>query len=361
MNYIEPLTSNLSVTYDGITYTVNYYKPATTTDGVIDESHPDWLAGTTYNSGDYVIVPELKRIYRSAIDSNLGVFPLSDNTKWVDYGAINSFRAFSSDADIGAKTSGADGFLEFDFSRSNAISFIDLDFVSANFMLIRTDLITYLGLFNPATSYSVDERVYYGFKLYKALTNNIGEQPDTSPTHWEEDTDNVYFNQEDQGVSIGCYSYGEYFYTDAEKVTRQTIRDLEWLPSSVFRVDFSGSWSVGTIGYGNLSDLGCTLTESQIRYQSNSKISTSEVTGYRNVLRFGKVRIIECDVAIDSELFGDTLSKGDDLIDKNIIWIPTKNDKFRNADTIGYIEKMDVPMNNDDKFKTKLTIIGVSK
>lgn len=361
MNYIEPLTSNLSVTYDGITYTVNYYKPATTTDGVIDESHPDWLAGTTYNSGDYVIVPELKRIYRSAIDSNLGVFPLSDSTKWVDYGAINSFRAFSSDADIGAKTSGTDGFLEFDFSRSNAISFIDLDFVSANFMLIRTDLITYLGLYNPATSYNIDERVYYAYKLYKALTNNTGNQPDISPTHWEEDTANVYFNENILVADIGCSTYGEYFYAPAKKITRKTITNLEWLPSSVLRADFTDSWSVGTICYNTLEDLGCTLEESQVRYQSNSKIATNEITGFRSVLRLGKVRLIDCNVIIDSELFGNTLQKADSLIDKNIIWIPSTQDKFTEADSIGYIEEMDIPMNRDTKFKSKLRIVGVSK
>jgi len=363
MNYIEPKTETLSVTYNDITYETTYYKPATTISGVVDESHSNWAVGTTYATGDYVIVPELKRIYRSTSNSNVGNFPLEiDTTDWVDFGAINSYLMFATDEDIGSQTSGTDGYLEFDFSQSNTIAGLDLEFTTSYTMLIRTDTITYLGTYASGTTYNIDERVYYQQKLYKSLVgSNTANTPDTSPTFWEEDTDNVYFNETILGTDIGCSTYGEYFYTSAKSLTRKIITDLEWLPSSILRIDFVGSWKAGTMCYNTLEDFGCTLVESKIRYQSNSKITTNEFTGFRTVLRLGRVRILDCDVIIDAELFGDTLQKADNLIDKNIIWVPSTEDKFTEAISIGYIEDLDVPMNNSQKFQTKLRIVGVSK
>ena len=361
MNYIEPKTTTLSVTNNDIVYSVDYYKVPTTISGVTDESHANWNVATSYAVGDYAIVPELKRIYRASV-ANTGVFPLSDTSKWVDYGAINSYRMFATDEDIGSQTSGTNGYLEFDFSKCNAISGLDLDFDTANVMLINTMEITYLGLYNPATVYALDERVYYGGKLWKSLNaSHFGNQPDISPTFWEEDTVNVSFNEVINGTDIGCFTYGEYFYTSAKKQTRQILTNLEWLPSSVLRIDFTGAWKVGTICYNILEDLGMTLVESSIRYQSTSKISTNEFTGFRTIIRYGRVRLLDCNVLRDEDLFGDTLQKADKLIDKNIIWIPSSLDKFTESVSIGYIEDLDVPMTDFDKFKTKLRIVGVAK
>lgn len=362
MNYIDPLTEELSVTYNDITYTTEYFKPATTISGVTDESHGDWSVGTTYATGDYVIVPELKRIYRSASDSNVGNFPLANTDLWVDYGSINSYNMFASDEDIGSVTSGTDGFLEFDFSKCNTIAGLDLDFFVSNVMLIRTDSITYKSTYASGTTYDLDDRIFYENKLYKSLQgSNTGNQPDISATYWEEDTDNVYFNDEILGSDIGCSTYGEYFYTSVNRLTRKILTDLEWLPSSILRIDFEGAWSIGTICYNTIQDFGATLVTSSVKYQSNSKISTNEFTGYRTIIRLGKIRLLTCDVIRDSELFGDTLQKADKLIDKNIIWIPSSDDKFTEAVSIGYIEDLSVPMNNSSKFKTQLKIVGVSK
>jgi hypothetical protein len=361
MKYIEPKIETLSVTYNDITYSYDYYKPATAITGVTDESYPVWAVGTTYSTGDYVIIDEVKRIFRSTADSNTGNYPLEDTTKWVDYGAINSYRMFASDEDIGSQTTGSDGVLEFDFSQSSAISGLDLDFTSSQVTLIRTDTITYLGDYDAGTTYSTDERVFYENKLYKALQSTTGDQPDISSSYWEEDTDNVFFNEQILGSDIGCSTYGEYFYTSANKLTRKILTDLDWLPSSILRIGFTGSFKIGTICYNKLEDLGCTIEGSRLTYESSSKIQTNEFTGFRTVLRFGRVRILDCDVIIDNELFGQTIQTADKLIDKNIIWIPSEQDKWTEAISIGYIETMDVPMNNSTKFQTKARIIGVSK
>lgn len=92
-------------------------KPIQITDAILDSSsiaEPDsgfgeavWLVGTTYNTGDEVILASTHRIYRSAIDSNTGNDPATDDgTKWVDIQATNRWRMF--DGQIGAQSTGDD-------------------------------------------------------------------------------------------------------------------------------------------------------------------------------------------------------------------------------------------------------------
>ncbi len=359
MTYIDPLIETLSVTYNDIEYSADYYKTPIKITGVIDEVHSNWLVGTTYNTGDYVIVPELKRIYRSTADSNAGNFPLATlNTKWVDYGNINSYNMVASDENIGSQTVGTDGVIEFDFSKSNAITGIDLDFVSVKVLLIKTDTINYLSDF-AVGSYSINDAVIENNILYESLENL---NTDTPPSNkWIQRDDLVYFDEIILGSDIGCSTYGEYFYTSAKKQTRKLLTGLEWLPSSVLRFDFTGNFKIGTICYNNLKDFGCSLVGSKLRYESSSKISTNEFTGFRTVLRFGKVRLLNVDVLFDADLFGDTVQKIDSVIDKNIIWIPDSGDKFSEAISIGYIENFDVPMDNNEKFKSTARIVGVNK
>ena len=167
MNFLDPKITTLSVTYSGITYTTSYYKPAVKITGVADQSYSNWAVGTTYAIGDYVIVPELKRIYRSASASNIGKFPLAYlDTDWVDYGVLNSYAMFATDENIGSKTTGTNSILEFDFFASNTIIGTDLDFVSADVLLINTDGINYLSDYVAGTTYAINDAVIYNNDLY---------------------------------------------------------------------------------------------------------------------------------------------------------------------------------------------------
>ena len=365
MQYIDPKVTTLSITYDTVTYTHDYYNVPTIMTGVVDEAHPDWAVGTVFGVGDYCIVPELKRIFRSTKAANTGEFPLDINNldvSWVDYGTINSYKAFSTDSDIGSQTTGTDGVLEFDFSQSNSIVGVDLNFITAEILLIKTDGINYLSDYVAGTTYAVDDAVIEGNALYISLqAGNIGNLPSTSPAQWIVNTDRIYFDEQIDGKDIGCSTYGEYFYTSAVPLSRKVLTGLTWLPESNLRIKLNGAFKLGTIGYNNIREFGATIVESKLRYQSSSKIKTNEFTGFRTVLRFGTVRLLDVDIIFDEELFGQTSQTVSELIDKNIVWIPTTVDKFTEAISIGYIEDFELPMNVNTKFKTTARIIGVSK
>lgn len=359
MKIVNPKTETLSITYNDIEYTATYYNPAFTIAGVTDESHPNWSASATYALGDYVIVPELKRIYRSGANSNTGVFPPSDDTKWVDYGNINSYSMFATDENIGAVTTFTDCVLEFDFSQSDAIVGVDLDFASAKVYLLDTSNVNYESDYNALKSYSINDAVFYNGKMYVSNENsNTGNTPDVS-SKWDERA--LSFKDEISGRDISCISFAEYFYDTTRSKTRVIITDLEWLASSVLRIEMDGTSKVGTVAYGNIQDLGITLTGLRLRYESTSKFTTNEFTGFRNIIRYGKVRQLDVSVLYDTTDFDIISQTVNEIIDKNVIWIPSENDKFTELITLGYIENFEIPIDEFDKTASQTTIIGVNK
>ena len=362
MKFINPKTEILSVTHEGIEYTKEYYKPFINATNLDDEAYPDWDVATTYNLNDYCILPELKRIYKSTSETNIGNFPaINESTDWVDFGAVNSFKMFEMDENIGATTNGVDSLLEFNFNACNSFSGLDLEFVSADAMHINTYNINYLSDYSSATSYVVNDGVVFNNDFYVAVRDSIGSEPSVINIDWELRNDLVLFNQKIYGVDIGCSTYGEYFYTGQTKISRKVITDLVWLPTSILRIKLNEAYKFGTICYNDLEDFGATLIESKLKLQSSSKISTDTFTGFRTINRYGQVRVLDVSVIFKGELFGQVAQTASNVIDKNIVWIPDATDKFSESILLGYIEDFEMPMNNSQLFETTATIIGVSK
>jgi len=76
-------------------------RPVTVTDSVLtssnitEDDYAEWASGTTYVTGNKVIVLSTHRIYESLIDANTGNDPTTDDgTKWLDIGATNRWKAF---------------------------------------------------------------------------------------------------------------------------------------------------------------------------------------------------------------------------------------------------------------------------
>ena len=362
MNYVKPLENNLSVVYNGITYEVSYYKPPLTLTGATDESYPEWAVGTTYNVGDYVKIDALKKIYRSTLDSNTGNYPLADTVNWVDYGSLNSYNMFCSDENIGSTTTGTDSVMTFDFSGNDTIACIDVNFITARVTLFDTMNYVYKDDYDSDATYDTNDAVYYDKKIYVSLVDsNKGNTPDTSDSDWKENTDDVYFNEEIHGYDIGCLTFAEYFYTEKTIKKRVILTGLEWLANSILRVEMIGSYEIGTIVYGTEKTLGCSLVGSTLQYEDRSLISNNKFTGFRTVKRYGKIRILDCSVVFDTNEFNIQTSKIEDIISKNVLWIPTHADRFSESISIGYIENFTIPMENATKTKTQTKIIGVSK
>lgn len=76
-------------------------EPLTITDSIFTSStipendYSAWAAGTTYSLGNRVIVVSVHKVYESAINSNTGNNPVTDDgTKWIEVGATNRWKAF---------------------------------------------------------------------------------------------------------------------------------------------------------------------------------------------------------------------------------------------------------------------------
>lgn len=311
MNFVNPNQTTLSIVNNGITYSAHYFKPATLITGVTDEAHGNWAVGTAYSVGTFVIVPELKKMYRCAV-ANTGVFPPSDTSKWSDYGSINSYRMFQADDGIGSKTTGTNAVIELDFSRSDTFGLVDCKFLSVLVELIDNDTLT--------TVYS-----------------------------------HTY-----SGRDIGALDFGTYFYTDYTDLPSLIVNNLEWLPNSKLRLTFSGDVSIGSLVYGNEENVGFTLLGTALTIETNSKISTSAITGFRSVIRYGSVNILDAKIAFDATDFTVMAEKIAPIIDRNVLWIPTNLDKYASMITIGYIERMPIPVDNNTVIFSDIRIIGVN-
>jgi len=76
-------------------------RPISVTDSVLtssnitEDDYAVWASGTTYATGDKVIVISTHRIYESLVDSNTGNDPTTDDgSNWLDIGATNRWKAF---------------------------------------------------------------------------------------------------------------------------------------------------------------------------------------------------------------------------------------------------------------------------
>lgn len=313
MKYAEPLTQTLSVVHNGLLYRVKYYKSPTILNGVEDEAYPSYDPSAIYNTEDYVIVPELKRIYKCADDNITDVFPPADRKKWLDSGPVNSYRMFAIDESIGVSTVGNNIYMELEFNQLDTIGTIDIQFIALHI-----------------------------------------EQVDN-------DTQEVLHELDIDGKDIDCLSLEEYFFTESADVTRVIMDNLTWHPNSTLKLSFTGETEIGTFAVGNAKELGITLYGTNLEFEDRSLITEDELTNTRKVLRYGQVRVLIAKVLFDVEEFNLTSQKISKMIGKNMLFIPTNMDEFNEMNNIAYIEELSLPVNNPNVIDTQITMIGVSK
>lgn len=310
MNFADLKRETLTVTHGGVTYSKELYVSATSVTGIADESYPAWNVATTYTVGAYVIVPELKSIYKSG-SSNTGIFPPSDSTTWTWWGFINSMNMFACDENMGSQTIGTNAVITMPFNQNNVLGIVDTDFSTLNI---------------------------------KQIDNILNEE-----------IKNIDIASRD----ISCSSFAEYCYKKTILNRKIIIQDLEWHPNSKVVLTFSGTCKIGTIGMGFLEDLGIVLLGTSLDWESKSKIKIDEFTGYRSVIRYGKVRVLNVNVLFGIEEFNSTALKIDYILDRNILFVPTELDNFSEMISIGYIEKFKLPIENSNKIQTSTSIVGV--
>lgn len=149
-------------------------EPLTITDSILtsstipEDDYAEWASGTTYNLGDRVIVLSTHRVYESAINSNTGNNPVTDDgTKWITVGATNLWKAF--DQKIGDPATRADS-IQYVFTTSgdivNSLAFFGLkaDTVQITMVLTPSSTTVYNQTFELLDTTNVVDWYTYFFE-----------------------------------------------------------------------------------------------------------------------------------------------------------------------------------------------------
>lgn len=310
MKFVKPATEVRTLAVDDVTYAIEYMNLPITMQNVIDESYQEWASGTTYNTGDFVKIGALGRVYRCAADGTVGIHPLTDETVWVDYGVLNSLKAFAYDEFVNAATTGTDMVFEIDFSICDTVAVI-----SNEFQTCTIEVIDDLG--TVVSSASVD------------------------------------------GWDIGALSFADYYYTQKRQNRRFIHQIDELIPGATVRLTFAGYADIIAVVVGQARDMGCTLMGVATAYKSTSKVRVSEYTNYRSIIRYGNVREITAQTLFHASEYAVMVHIAEDIIDRNIIFIPTDQDRFLEMVTFGYIDGMTIPIDTLSKNKTSTKIISI--
>ena len=313
MRYAKPLTEVLTVEHGGVTYTKECYKAPNTIKGVDDTTFSKYNENETYNIGEYIVIDELKRVYRCTKDDTVGLYPPANVGIWLDCGFINSYKMFAIDEQIGEETTGKDVYFEMDFNRVNTLAFIDVEFSNLE---------------------------------VKQVDNDSGE---------------VLYSKKVSGRDVGATSLAEYFYEEFAYTTRVILDNLAWHPNSTLKLTFEGDVSIGSFVMGNVKELGLTLYGTSLRFEDKSLIEDNNTNNTRSVVRYGHIRVLTATVSFTTENFNKTAQNIAEIIGKNTLFIPTALDRYNEMNNIAYIENFDMPVDNTVSINTQITMIGVVK
>ncbi len=311
MRYCEAQTVEKVSAQEQATCTKTYYQLPISSVGFDDEGYEVWNDSTVYQAGDYVFCPDTFVVYRCTGTDNSNMPPPLNPDKWAKYGAKNEYKYLETDENIGDQSTGTDVILEFDFSRLTTIAGVNLDFTSC---------------------------------LLELIDNNTSE---------------IVVSELIQSVDIGCVDFAEYFYEPVAYREKFINATLPYLPLATLKLTFTGAVKIGSLLMGRSKNMGLTLLGATSKIRSTAKIQIDEYTGFPKILRYGTIEEFDADVIFDRGEYNMRKINMRKIINKNILWIPTTEEDLSEMVTIGYIEDIEFPIENNVKIKTSMKIIGV--
>jgi len=241
MKYVTPREITLSVT------------------NVPENDYPEWVSGTSYSIGDYVIRSSLHRVYKCAVATSGTTAPEDDPTTWVDWGATNAYKIV--DEFVNTQTAQAESFT-FSFSESE---------VCDTMALFNLEAVTVRVVMNDGTADVHDE------------TYNLDE---TSIADWYD------------------YFYEDFIFRSDLYIQLPVYRNITY---TVTVTNTGATAKCGLIVLGRAKDLGVTLFNPSVGILDYSKKETNEWGG--TFLSKGKVaKRADCTVIMDSG-FADEMNR----------------------------------------------------
>ena len=313
MNFVNPITTQISTTYNGSVYTKSYYGDLISTT-LTDGTYTEWSA-VAFSKDQYVMVTPLKRIYRASRDTLASEYPPANPSAWTDYGALNSYTCL--DDMLQSQSESTSNFsMVFQFNKCNTLSILNIDNIET-IQIIQYDNLSSTETYNQ----TINLRTYGATSLY------------------------------------------EYWYSPIYLLNQLLVKDLNWSPDSTLTLNFTvtslETGKVGAIVYGLMEEIGLSLMGSTVGFEDYSTYSV-DTYGNTSFVKRGYANVIKANVLIDTKRVDDTMKKLVSLRGKVSLLIGDESDNgFNSMTTLGHIEKVTIPIDNPSKSQFPITIVGV--
>ena len=310
MIYVKPIRKNYTAVYSSFSIERSYFNELLSTT-FHNESYATYDESATYSTGDYVIEPNTKRIYRSAKDANTD--PLDNELSWVDYGATNSFKMFDEIANT-----------QSEFTSSATVE------ITSNWH----DTIAFLNMKNIHSIYVRQEDL---------------------------DTGAITFERTYILRDYGVGSLYEYWYKHAQQKSELFVDGLQFVRGKLTLTFTAGTKGyVGSVVTGMKQDIGVTLFGTSVRVKDYSRYTEDDIGN----MRFDRrpfARIISAKALIDNTMADYIFDTVAELRGELNLFVGDERDEgFASLTTLGYIKDFEIPFDNPVKSELPITIIGVA-
>ena len=301
-----------------------------------------YVAGTTYHTGDQVIVIATHKVYESiSVADHSGNYPPTDVLaavpKWLEVGATNRWKAF--DAKIGSKA-------------------IQATSVMYQFTIPLIDSIALLGL--VATS------VHITITGTGAMSHILSESGDFLTTESGDNliTESTSRYAYDETFSLidntGVYDWYTYFFEEIIRKQDLVVFDLPEAYGGILEITITNTGSnaeVGEIIIGNATTLGITRISPSIGIIDYSNKSTDD---------FGNIVIVErafskrfsCDIKIDNDDLDDIYNLFVQYRSTPIVWVGSE--LYESMIVYGFYKDMQIVIPYTTYSDCSLTVEGLT-
>lgn len=306
---------------------MNIIEPFAVTDAtlistnVAENDRAEWDNSTTFNTGDYTMVTgTTHKIYRSAVDSNLGNDPTTDDgTNWVEQGATNRWKAFDQRL-LDPVTN--DTSIEYEIVNAGRVEAVALFNLSSA---------------NIATITLTDETVSPAVEVYSEEISLV-----------------------DNSVVMDWYSY---FFEDISYETGVILDDLPPYAGATLSVVIEGdsgdTVSCGQIVFGKKRQIGATLLGTGIGIDDYSRKERDDF-GNAILLERAFSSTVNFTVAVDAAQAKRISTILSGLRATPAVYYADAESEFYGATIYGFYQDFFIPINAPTKTKMTIEIQGLT-
>lgn len=298
-------------------------QPVTVTDAMListdipENDYPAWAVGTTYTSGQRVILTSTHKVYESLQNANVGKSPITEPTWWIEVGPTNRWKCF-------------------DTSNSTQTVSVGTSPPKISYTLRTGQAITSFAVLNVANATSL--RVRLVDPVYGA----------------------VYDKTVDFSALPLASSWWAWFFGQKRRPTQHVALDLPAYPNADLIVEFSGGagLAVGVIMFGQQQRYGLGIRYgARVGIQDYSRKETNEFGDTDLVVRAFAKRA-NFDLFIDKEEVDPLQNYLSSVRAVPCLWVGTND--YESTVVFGFYKNFDILISYPDHADCELEIEGLT-